>query len=71
MGGRGSVFYYESRWKIKPGLNENFQIQSGKQIFKDYTDHTFKFFYLERGRGDSNCKIKFNLQTIPDRKSVV
>lgn len=47
-------------------LNENFQtLENGKRIFKDYTDHTFKFFYLERGRGESNCKIRFNLQTIP------
>ena len=33
--------------------------------FKDFSDHTIKFFYLERGNDQSNCKITFNLQTIP------
>ena len=42
---------------------------SGKDIFKDYTVHTINFYYLERGKGDSNCKLKFNLPTVP-KKSV-
>ena len=42
---------------------------SEKNIFKDYTAHTINFYYLERGEGDSNCKLKFNLPTVP-KKSV-
>lgn len=30
----------------------------------DYSTHELKFFYFERGLGDSNCMIKFNLYTI-------
>ncbi|WP_461810254.1 DUF7601 domain-containing protein [Faecalimonas sp.] len=29
--------------------------------FGKYTQHTFKFFYLERGEGASNCELRFNL----------
>lgn len=39
--------------------------------FTDYSTHTFNFFYLERGKGASNCKIKFNIQTIPSGSLVV
>lgn len=49
--------------------NEEGDFVSGKSIFKDYTAHTINFYYLERGKGDSNCKLKFNLPTVP-KKSV-
>jgi len=33
--------------------------------FDDYTLHTVKFFYLERGASVSNCTIKFNIPVLP------
>lgn len=32
----------------------------------DFSQHTFKLFYLERGGGGSNCRMSFNLPTVPE-----
>ncbi|KFI68236.1 SpaA isopeptide-forming pilin-related protein [Bifidobacterium magnum] len=34
--------------------------------FADGTEHTFSFFYLERGSGQSNLKIKYNFKELPE-----
>ena len=36
------------------------------ETFKDYTMHSFKMFYMERGGGASNLHMKFNIQVIPN-----
>ncbi|MGN1193925.1 MAG: hypothetical protein ACI4SB_00410, partial [Acutalibacteraceae bacterium] len=36
------------------------------EILTDGKEHTFSFFYLERGSTDSNCKITFNLQQLSE-----
>ena len=33
--------------------------------FNDYTAHTFELYYLERGKGGSNCRMRFNIQSVP------
>ena len=45
--------------------------EDGNYRFRDYTTHSFRYFYLERGAGGSNCQIRFNLPTIPTNDLVV
>ena len=67
-GGNTNTTLYNVMLKVKgeDWVTKNMeQNESGQWIFKDYSSHTMNFYYLERGEGGSNCKIRFNLQTIP------
>lgn len=41
------------------------------QTFADYSEHTLKFFYLERGAAVANCSLDFRLPTLPDESLTV
>ncbi|MBQ8210353.1 MAG: LPXTG cell wall anchor domain-containing protein [Clostridia bacterium] len=49
----------ERAGKSTDGLNE-----SG--AFNDYSSHTLKFFYMERGSGSGVCRMNFNLPLVKD-----
>lgn len=41
------------------------------RTFADYSEHTLKFFYLERGAAVANCSLDFRLPTLPDESLTV
>ena len=40
--------------------------EPGETVFKDYSAHTMRIFYMERGAGASNLHMRFNLSPISD-----
>lgn len=51
--------------QIQEKLDELFTInENGQYVFKDYTQHTMKMFYMERGAGASNLYMRFNLSSV-------
>ena len=40
------------------------QNEKGQYLFKDYTSHEMKIFFMERGGGASNLHMKFNLASV-------
>lgn len=45
-------------------LSEKFTQKNGNWVFKDYSTHTMRIFYMERGGGASNLKMRFNLASV-------
>lgn len=66
------VFPDGSPWddsRISTYFKNDGSFQSSEGVFKDYSSHTMKIFYMERGAGASNLRLRFNLATV-DEKSV-
>ena len=60
----GTINFRTGEVKVNDTVNTSLKNIFGK-LFSDYSSHTLKFFYLERGEGESNCSLKFNLPPVP------
>ena len=65
--------YKESHFGKQPSVKQIDKYLSGifkkdandeYTTYKNFDVHDFKFFYLERGAGASNCRIKFNMPAV-------
>lgn len=61
---------YAGNKDVSEYLNSIFKKVDGQYTtFKNFSAHDFKFFYLERGGGAANCKLRFNIPAM-DKDSI-
>lgn len=54
---------YQNVLRNPTSLKEIFGLKT--RTFDSYSEHRLEFIYLERGAGESNCDLRFNIETIP------
>ena len=50
--------------EVEAFLNSKFRLRNGNYVFKDYSLHSIKIFFMERGAGASNLRMRFNLSPV-------
>lgn len=67
--------FYRNYLKRNPGdttgaqayVNSKFELNAkGQWVFKDYTTHDMRIFFMERGGGASNLHMRFNLASVKE-----
>ncbi len=71
--GEGSYFGHHTTYlkDIFEAAGVAGQFEWNGKTFADYSAHTFKMFYMERGAGASNLDLQFNLQVSHPNKFIV